>query len=273
MKGELCVILRDDRLSEPMDAIMLPKPIELEKGAATVYIDGLFAGDSMVISGTEFLAFRLNQDLSILKEQKTSQKTESIDIEGDFLSVKKTSTKDYTFKFVNRAKETTPVYLEITKGGEFEPKETPLAETKNYYRYKLNLKAGNSVKKYSFTTTTFSYIILVDLTKDKIEEFLKDGLITNLDKRKLLQILAIYNELDDKKYELTEIEGEIVHQFSNQKRIRENIVVIKDDENLKKDYLQKLKASEQRLEMLLEKQNKTKDEIEDLDKKRLKIKN
>lgn len=40
--------------------------------------------------------------------------------------------------------------------------------------------------------------------------------------------------------ELQKIEKEITHQFNNQKGIRENLVVIKEDQNLRNEYLQKL---------------------------------
>ncbi|NHJ86919.1 MAG: DUF4139 domain-containing protein [Asgard group archaeon] len=267
LKGELCIILRDDRLTEPMDAIMLSKPLELEKGAATIYLDGEYAGDSMIINGTEFIAFRLNQDLSIMKEREEKYSTEEIAIEGMQLSIKKTSTINYTFKIINRSKETIPCYLEILKTFNYEPIDKPNAETNNYFRYNIQLKPGNSVKNYSFSRTYYEYLAIINLTEKQLEEFLEKGYISNVNKRKINNILAIYASLKEKQQALKEIENEIRHQFDNQKRIRDNIVVIKDDENLKKDYLNKLKISEDHLERLLQEQNNTKAEIEEIQQK------
>ncbi|MBN1331025.1 MAG: hypothetical protein JXA54_16250 [Candidatus Heimdallarchaeota archaeon] len=267
LKGELCVILRDDRLSEPMDAIMLTKPLELEKGAATIYLDGSYAGDSMIIGGTEFIAFRLNQDLSIMKEREEKFTTEEIAIEGMQLAVKKSSTVNYTFKIINRSKEIIPCYLESLKMYNYGSIEKPDAETNSYYRYNLQLKPGNSVKKLSYIKTYYEYIAIINLTESQLEDFLQKGYISNINKKKISNLLTIYATLKQKQQALMNIEKEIKHQFDNQKRIRDNIVVIKDDENLKKDYLQKLKASETQLERLLRDQNTTKAEIDEIQQK------
>ncbi|MHA1556781.1 MAG: hypothetical protein ACTSPM_07585, partial [Candidatus Heimdallarchaeota archaeon] len=248
VNGELCVILRDDRLTEAMDAIKLKKPIDVEKGAATIYLDGNYAGDSMIITGTEFIAFRLNQDISAMKETKSQTKIEAIELKDSYLSIKRIAEQEYTFKFINRNKEILPTILEITKMSSYKADENPDAETRDYFQYNLQLKPGNSVKTLKFHKTTFESVWITNLSDNQFDAYFETGLMSQSDKRKIGKILDTIKLVKKKEKEYVALTNEIQHQFKNQKRIRDNLVVIKEDVNLKNEYLIKLKESETRLE-------------------------
>lgn len=265
--GELCVILRDDRLSEAMDAIKLKKPIDVEKGAATIYLDGNYAGDSMVITGTEFIAFRLNQDISAMKETNSQTKMEAIELKDSYLSIKRITELEYTFKFINRNKESLPTILEITKSSSYQAVDKHDAETMDYYQYNLLLEPGNSVKKFKFRRTSFESVMIANLSDSQFEAYLGTELISHSDKRKVDKILELFKLLKKKERAYKTITNEINHQFKNQKRIRDNLVVIKEDENLKNEFLTKLKNSESHLEKKKDELNSIKDEIEELKQK------
>ncbi|MHA1219390.1 MAG: hypothetical protein ACTSO5_12050 [Candidatus Heimdallarchaeaceae archaeon] len=248
VNGELCVILRDDRLTEAMDAIKLKKPIDVEKGAATIYLDGNYAGDSMIITGTEFIAFRLNQDISAMKETKSQTKIEAIELKDSYLSIKRIAEQEYTFKFINRNKEILPTILEITKMSSYKADENPDAETRDYFQYNLQLKPGNSVKTLKFHKTTFESVWITNLSDNQFDAYFETGLMSQSDKRKIGKIFDTIKLVKKKEKEYVALTNEIQHQFKNQKRIRDNLIVIKEDVNLKNEYLIKLKESETRLE-------------------------
>jgi len=262
--AELCVILREDRLNEAMDAIKFKAPIDLEKGAATIYMGGQYAGESMLITGTEFIAYRLNQDISAMKETSSTSKIESVNLEGLYLEIKRSSVIEYVFKFINRAKEPLNIILEVFKISNYEPIGKPNAETKDYYQYHLSLKPGNSVSKIEFKSESINYQQLTDLSESQIEAYMKDELLSNTDSKKIRKILDIAHELRQKEAELNKYGKEIEEQFRNQQRIRENILVIRDDKALLEDYLSKLSESENRIILLREKINQLKKDIEDL---------
>ncbi|MFW9924304.1 MAG: hypothetical protein ACFFDW_13550 [Candidatus Thorarchaeota archaeon] len=264
---ELCVILREDRLNDAMDAIKFKTPIDLEKGAATVYMDGQYAGESMIITGTEFIAYRLNQEISAMKDVSTTSKIESVNLEGIYLSIKHSSVREYVFKFINRAKEPLNTILEVSKVYNYHPIGKPDAETKNYYQYFLNLKPGNSVTKIEFKSETMDYKQLSDLSESQIETYVRDELLSNADSRKIKKILEIARELRQKENDQNTMQKEIEEQFRNQQRIRENILVIRDDKTLLEEYLTKLTESENRIILLKEKISLIKKEIEELRKK------
>lgn len=267
VNGELCVILRDDRLNEAMDAIKLKKPIDVEKGAATIYLDGNYAGDSMIITGTEFIAFRLNQDISAMKETKSQTKIEAIELIDAYLSVKRITELEYTFKFINRNKENLPTILEITKLSSYQADENPDGETRDYYQYNLLLKPGNSVKTLKFHKTTFESVWITHLSDNRFDSYLETGLMSHSDKRKVEKILDTIKLVKKKEREYINLTNEIQHQFKNQKRIRDNLLVIMEDENLKNEFLTKLKQSEIQLEKKKDESNDLKAEIEELKQK------
>ena len=264
IKGELCVVLRDDRMNEAMDAIKLSKPLDFEKGAATIYLNGNYAGDSMIISGTEFIAFRLNQDISAMRESKTKSKFAAVELKDHFLTIKRIHEYKYTYKLINRSKETLPTILEVTKQPYAIPTEKPDSETKDYYQYHLQLKPGNTAKIVQFQKEDYYSISLPNLSESQFETYLETGLISISDKRKIKEYLELAKTLKEKEKQYKIITNEIEQQFNNQKRIRENLLVIKEDENLKSDYLAKLKQSEQKLEQKKEESKSIQIEIKKL---------
>ncbi len=267
VNGDLCVILRDDRLTEAMDAIKLKKPFDVEKGAATIYLDGNYAGDSMILTGTDFIAFRLNQDISAMKETTSQTKIEAIELKDTYLSIKRIAELKYTFKFINRNKESLPTILEVTKLSSYQADDDPDAETKDYYQYNLLLKSGNSVKTLKFHKTTFESIWISNLSDSQFDSYFETGLISQSDKRKVEKILDLIKLVKKKEREHITITNEVQHQFKNQKRIRDNLVVIKEDENLKNEFLNKLKQSETQLEKKRDELNEIKNDIEELKQK------
>ncbi|NHJ46457.1 MAG: hypothetical protein FK733_01595 [Asgard group archaeon] len=267
LKGKLCVILRDDRLNEPMDAIELEKPLELEKGAATVYLDNSYAGDSMIVKGTEYFAFRLNQDLSIMRDISTSHKIQTVVIEGVNIKIQETTTKTYTYKFVNRDEEIIPMILEHTKEHNYTPKTKPVAETKNYDRYSFDIKQGNSKLTLTYKATHYQYHLIKNLSKKQIEEYHDKGYLSGVEKRRINHIIELLRNVQKLRQELEKTSKAITHQFTNQKRIRENLKAVKDDDTLRKEYLHKLTVSEQTLAQLLEEENRLMSEIKVLSDK------
>jgi hypothetical protein len=264
LEGDMCVILRDDRIEEAMDALYLKKSITAEKGAATVYLDETYAGDSMVIQGTEFVSFRLNPDLSSMREIDFQSKIESVSIEEAYVQVLTSEEKKYTFKFINRSKDKMHLVLEITKVGDYEPLDNPLAETKNYYRYEFTLEPGNTIKKLVFRSEQTAYLLIRDLSDYQLEEYQTKKLLTKEERQKINDIRSLFKERQEKMRALSRTEDKILQEFTNQERIRKNIVVIKDDTSLKNEYLEKLTKSEEILESLNKQKNKLKTEIEEL---------
>ncbi|NHJ04858.1 MAG: hypothetical protein EAX90_08545 [Candidatus Heimdallarchaeota archaeon] len=267
LKGELCVVLRDDRINQPMDALQLTKPIDVEKGATTIYIDGQYAGESMIIPGTEFIAFRLNQEINTMRELETQRKIESISVEGLYLHFVNSTIQEQTFKFINKGKELIPLILEITRNKNYQPLTKPDAITNDYFRYNFDLKPGNSIKKFIFKEITDQFISITNLNENQLENYLKNETISHTDRKKIEEIKELYLKLKKKEVELKEIDKEIEHLFTNQSRIRANIIVIKDDQNLKEEYLQKLRDSEKQIENQKEKSSQLKKEIENLAEK------
>lgn len=267
LSGERSVILRDDRINEAMDALRLKKSIDLEQAPATVYLDGIFAGDAMIVGGTDYITFRLNQEINAMKEISTKRSTKSIAVENIYLNIAVTHERNYTFKIVNRSKEAVPVLLEIEKYSDFIPQEKPNAETMDYYRYEFILKPGNTVKKYSFQKVSHQYEQISRLSSYKLDEYLNSDLLSKSDRTELLELVSLYNSFNKKQEEQKQIQREIEKEFDNQERIRENILVVKDDPELQQEYLQKLKNSEQHIENLKIELNKIKTELEELEQK------
>ena len=152
--------------------------------------------------------------------------------------------------------------LEILKYGDYKPLEKPDAETPSYCRYKILLNPGNSVKKFTFKTYTDLYIQITSLNQTDIDAYFKNKLLTLNDKKKIEGILEANLDLHIKEEALKRISSEIDKNFKNQARIRENILIVRDDMKMREDYLNKFKETEVLIEQLKKELMETKIEIE-----------
>ena len=266
MKGELYVVLRDDRLDEGMDAILFNKDLDLEKGVGTIYIEDIFAGDAMIVRGTDYIAFRVNQDITAIKTENRTNKVTSVSIKKNLMYQKYTETASYEFKFLNIADKKMPIILEIGKLPEFVPKEKPAKETANYYRYKFDLEPGSSEKTFTFTNTYSTSVYVKNLSQQFVDQLVKDGILDDKNERLVLKIFATLRKIEQKEEELQETEKDIDWEYKNQERLRENITVLQKilQNEERSNYIERLKASEKQLEALESKKDEISKEIKKL---------
>lgn len=270
MKGELCVVIRDDRIEDGMDAILFSKDLDLEKGVATVHIDDIFAGDAMIVRGTDYIAFRINQDISTISSVEQTSKTLSVSVKKNLLYQKFSKIATYNFKFLNIADKKISIVLEIGKLEEYKPKTKPIKETANYYRYKFDLEPGSSEKIFTFTKIHLKSLYVRDLSEDVVNDMIKDGILDDKNERLVLKIFANLRKITQKENELVAIESEIDWEYTNQERLRENIIVLQKilQATERDSYIERLKDSEKHLEGL---ESEKKELTADIKKLRTKI--
>jgi hypothetical protein len=252
MKGELFVVLREDRLDDPMDALIFKKDIEFEKGVATIYLDNNFAGDAMIVRGTDYIAFRVNQDLKAIKTTTSKEKITKVSIKNKIMYQENTEVLEHNFKFLNLTEETMKVLLEITKKENYTPEEKPTKETKNYYRYELELKPGTTTKTFDFKRIYSTSIYVRNLSEKNVKELMDQDLLKAKDEKTITAIFTLLRDISEKEKESKEIQQEIDYEYRNQKRLRENIRMLQEINQSDKgqEYINRLKSSEKLLEQL-----------------------
>ena len=266
MKGELCVVIRDDRIEDGMDAILFSKDLDLEKGVATIHIDDIFAGDAMIVRGTDYIAFRINQDINTIKSVEQTSKIVSVSVKKNLMYQKHSEIATYNFKFLNIADKKMPIVFEIGKLDEYKPKTKPIKETANYYRYKFDLEPGSSEKIFTFTKIVLTSLYVRNLSEDVVKDMIKEGVLDDKNERLVLKIFANLRKITQKENELNTIENEIDWEYSNQERLRDNIIVLqKILQAAERDsYIERLKISEKHLEDLESEKKKLTVEIKKL---------
>jgi len=269
MKGELCVVIRDDRIEDGMDAILFSKDLDLEKGVATVHIDDIFAGDAMIVRGTDFIAFRINQDINTIKSVEQTSKIVSVSIKKNLMYQKHSEIATYNFKFLNIADKKIPIVFEIGKLEDYKPKTKPIKETANYYRYKFDLEPGSSEKTFTFTKIVLTSLYVRNLSENVAKDMIKDGILDDKNERLVLKIFANMRKIDQKENELNTIENEIDWEYTNQARLRDNITVLQKilQADERDSYIERLKISEKHLENLESEKKKLIEEIKKLKQK------
>jgi len=269
LKSQLSVVAREDRLDECMDILLFNDNIDLEKGVATIYIDEIFAGEAVIVRGSDYIAFRVNQDIKIIKSSQTDSKLTSISLKKNLMYQKYTETITIKFKFLNIADKKMPLLLEINKLEGYDPKVKPVKETTNFVRYKFDLEPGSSEKEFVFTKTYSTSVYIRNLSEEIVNQLVKDGLLDNKDERFIMQIFATLRKIEEKKKEMAEIDNEINWLYRNQERIRENIKMLQEIRQAteRQNYIEKLKESELSIEKLQRDKKNLKEEIEQMEKK------
>jgi hypothetical protein len=269
MKSNKVVVVREDRLADAMDALLFDENLELEKGIGTIYTDEIYAGESIIVRGSDYIAFRLNQDVKVLKDDKSETKTTGISINRNILVQKQTQTISYNFSMLNTSDETIPFVLELNKIGDYKPKKKPTKESANYYRYNFDLKAGTSKQKFEFTRTYTTSEYIRNLNEEIVHELVEEGLLDDKNKRIVMRIFNNLRKIAQKEKELKELEAEIKYEFLNQERIRHNIKALQEigQSDKRDEYVQLLQNSEQILDKLEEDKKELESEIDKLHKK------
>ncbi|MBN1331026.1 MAG: DUF4139 domain-containing protein [Candidatus Heimdallarchaeota archaeon] len=256
--GDQCVVVRDDRIDEAMDALLFRKTLDLEKGVATIYIDEIFAGETMIVRGSDYIAYRVNQNVKLLKEIKEENKITSVSISQNILLQKHTNIKTYTFKILNISDKTLTLVLEIGKIDGYTPENKPVKESANYNRYILDIEPGTIEKTFAFEQSFSESYYIRNLSDEFVQQLIKDGILSAKDQRIIMQIFENMKKLTQKEKEKKDLENEIKFVFTDQERLRENIKTLQriKQESERDEYIQKLKDSEQLLENL-ERENKS----------------
>ncbi|MFW9924303.1 MAG: hypothetical protein ACFFDW_13545 [Candidatus Thorarchaeota archaeon] len=269
MKSQLCVVAREDRLDECMDILLFNDNIDLEKGVATIYVDEIFAGEAIIVRGSDYIAFRVNQDIKVIKSTQNDSKLTSISLKKNLMYQKYTETTKIKFNFLNISDKKMPVILEINKLEGYDPKIKPIKETANYVRYKIDLDTGSSDKEFVFERTYSTSVYIRNLSEETVKQLVKDELLDNKDEKTIMEIFAILRKIEEKKKEISEIDNEINWEYRNQERIRENIKMLQEIRQAteRQNYIEKLKNSEQLLEKLQRDKKNLKVEIEQMEHK------
>jgi hypothetical protein len=269
-KGKLSVIIREDRINEAMDCLLLDEPLSLEQGVATITIDDSYSGEAMVVRGADYIPFRINQEISCLTNIVNETTMVQLEIRDNLLVREYIDTVTLEIDFKNNADDSQEVLLELNKRANFEPAIDPTKETENYVQYQFVLDVGTTSKNYEFRRKYSKSIYLRNLEFDTIIDLLEyEDLLSWGDERKLKHLLEHLTELAEKEQALEKINEQISFEYRNQKRLRENIKVFQkiNNEEDRRQYLSFLEGSEKLLGHLLRERKQLERQIEKLREK------
>ncbi|NHJ46456.1 MAG: hypothetical protein FK733_01590 [Asgard group archaeon] len=266
LKCNKCVVIREDRLEEAMDALLFNDSLDLEKGIGTIYLDDIYAGEAVVVRGSDYIAYRLNQDVRVLKDESHETKITGLSISRNIMVQKRTHKITYKISMLNTSDETIPVMLELNKLQDYDPKKKPTKESANYYRYNFDLKAGTTKKDFVFVKTYTTSEYIRDLNPDTVHQLVEEGILDDKNERIVMRIFNNLKKLTQKEEELDLLEAKIKYEFKNQERIRENIKTLQEikQDNKRDEYVQLLQNSEQILDKLEADKKQLASEIEKL---------
>jgi len=248
------------RKDNPMMTIELTNDtgLTLEEGPISVYEAGNFSGEAMLpfLKKDEKRRIGYAIDLGVLVTKKLEEKSLNFhqikignNLEGFFYRIKKV---EYVVK--NKTDEIKQVIIEHPKEKYYKLFETPepFEESKNFYRYKLEIQP-NSFGKLLIQTRKVDrqYTYWNNVSKHEIEEWFKLNLITVEQKDFLLKVWNATNKLKDVRQKIQELNFDRNTISNDQIRLRNNIKVLgtsHSERSLREKYVKKLESQEEILE-------------------------
>lgn len=246
----------------------------LEEGAAVIYDGDVYAGESMVPysgRGTEVkLCFAKDLAIRCSHTELTSYVTSAIRLQREALRVDRRSEWKHTFRAENDHEEPTEVIFElpITTGRKLVAGgQEPLESTKSFHRFKLMVPAGSTesleITEYE---TSYSRSEYAQLEAAQIDAWLSSRLVEvshAIAMKEALGLFAEWRKLDRQKREL---EGERQQLYEKQRRINEQLAVLKDggpEAQLRVRYVKELEAAQDALVALDETEKRLAKEAEE----------
>lgn len=249
------------RAENPLTAVLFKNDtgMVLEGGPVTVYDPGTYLGEgimSLLKEGEETLIpFAVELGCRIRKDSASENRTYfRLQIESGVMKFTRARliTSIYVLNNEN-GKADLDLFLDhpIGVGRELVEPEKPYETTSNYYRFRIQLAAGETSRFNVVQRTRLDETIRVlDLKDDRLQMYLETNLVDQKTETRIRELLGIQRELDTIKESLENLKTEGETIFQNQKRVRENLAALgthQEDLELRRRYLRQLNEEEDRL--------------------------
>jgi len=246
----------------------------LEEGAAVIYDGDVYAGESMVpysARGTEVkLSFAKDLAVRCKHDESTKHVTASLRLQRDSLRVDTRSEWKHTFTAENDHEEPIDVTFELptTHGRKaVAGTSTPIETTASFLRFKIVVPAGSHASVvYEEYEVSYARTEYASLEQSKIDQWLQAKLLEVPHAEAMKAALALFNDWRRLDREKQKVSSERNALYEKQKRINDQLAVLKDggpEAQLRVRYVKELEAAQDALIALDEKEQRLGREAEE----------
>ncbi len=274
LKGiKMCVYNEAMQKDHPMLTIKIKNETEipLDEGTVAIFEENIFAGEAILPfvnkNQEQQLPYSVDQSVEITKTFKSEQSNYNRITISDVVYAYYFNSDITTYKVFNNSNQNKLLIIEhpIKQGYELFETEKPVEDTSNFHRFLLFIDPfGKKSLVIKQRTSTYSYFSMDKLNINNLTQWEKLGILNDKQKafiKAKLDIRAKIAELNKSKAKLQAEKNEIAN---DQNRIRSILDALRDrseEEPLRKVFLSKLRAQENKNTEIRNEESKISKEI------------
>ena len=246
----------------------------LEEGAAVIYDGDVYAGESMVpysARGTDVkLSFAKDLAVRCKHSERSSFVTSALRLQRDCLRVDSRTEWKHTFTVESDHAEAIDVIVELPSSSNrklVSGSAKPFESTASFHRFKLSVPPGSRVSlEVDEDETSYSRSEYAQLEAAQIDAWLEQRLLEVSHATAMKEALARFAEWRKLDRQKREVAGERQELYEKQRRINEQLAVLKDggpEAQLRLRYVKELEAAQDDLAALDAKEKRLAKEADD----------
>ncbi len=244
----------------PLNGLQLENAtaLNLMQGPATVFDDGVYAGDAKLPDlrpgEKRFVAYALDLAVEVMvRQQPRPDELVSLKIAKGVLWHRHKYVDERTYVLKNKDKKNRTVLIEQGYDDDWqliEPKE-PFERAPNLSRFKVAVPAGKTVEqKVAIQRVADEAMALGDAGFDAIEVYVRSKAISSGVRKALEKVVTMRTEADRVSRDRAAREKEVKESVEEQGRIRENLKTLQQNSDPYQRQLKKFDALETQIEKL-----------------------
>jgi len=252
--------------SKPMNAYYFKNStaLTLEAGPVTIFDGSTCVGEGLMRKVLkkdmrDMIPYAVEAGVSI--DRKVSQRSDPVTrgtIANGVLTLTYTQNYESVYSIRSQVAKDSVLYLDHPKTANFKLAEPAKAEEEvdNHYRFKVEVKAGQTVEvKVRETMPQVTSVTLLGTPAETIRFYLQQRYLSEAAKALLAQLIASQGEINRLRQREGALAQERTRVTEDQARARENLKVLRDtpaELELRKKYLAQIERIEGRMEQIAE---------------------
>ena len=246
----------------------------LEHGPVTVIEDGQYIGEAILPftpkDGEVILPFAVELGVNVTVESSHKVETQGLGVKDGFLIFVEWQTIQTVYRIINHTSKEMSILIEHPRSGGYELFETlsPKERTLDHYRFEVLSPIDTERKLKVLERRLISrHAVIHDQSLDGLRKYMEQGLLDKHMYERLVDIFTIWSKISQHETEINIITQDRGDIYKVQEQMRRNLNVLSKDGiegEMRVEYINKMKLSEEKLGHLSYHESEHKTEIEQL---------
>lgn len=245
--------------------------LTLERGPVTVIEDGEYVGEALLpftaAEGEFIVPYAVELNVRVQENAGNRREVHGLHIEGAYLVVEEWDIRWREYQVNNRAARPLTVLVEHPRSAHYNLFDSvdPVEKSDEYFRFSVEVPArGERTLRVNARRLLSRREQLQRQSYVQLQHYLRDGLLGRDTHEKLVALLRLWEQIEEKRRRLQEVEQERQKIYQAQKQIQGNMDALSSsgrEGTLRTRYVNRLEESEEALHSLAEEENALQAEI------------